>query len=329
MHTHRPLGFAFTTLALALTLSFASRPGCAGTGSHHESSGNISTSTNGDDVRACSDIRVQFGDRDAVRSEQTLAGAGPRGSFNLSLPTNSGAWFRGAARRDWSILACKAASSATALAAVSVTFERGELEAKGPAGDSWLVYYVIEGPGDAQIDAATHNGPLQFAGVSGGRVRATAENGPLSFRDCSGTIEARANNGPISLEGVSGEVSASAQNGPISVSASSGNVKLDTRNGPISVRLSGDAWHDGGLEAHAVNGPLSLRIPAGYRSGTVVESTGRSPVQCRGEACDAARRTWDDARRIAFGDPTATAATAIVRLSTVNGPVSIDSSRAD
>ncbi len=326
MQTTRPLGFALTVLALTFAGESATRPVAAGTGSHRDHSGNISTSTTGDDVRSCGDISIQFGDRDAVRSEQVLTGAGPRGPLNLSLPANSGAWFHGSARRDWSILACKAASSPSALNAVSVTFQRGELEARGPDTESWLVYYVIEGPGNADIDGATHNGPLRFAGVSGGHIRATTENGPLSFRDCAGTIDARSNNGPISLEHVSGDVSASTQNGPVSVTDSSGNVKVDTKNGPISVRLSGDTWRDGGLEAHAGNGPLSLRIPDGYRTATIVESTGHSPVQCRGGACDSARRTSnDDSRRITFGEGTA----AVVRLSTVNGPVSIDSARGE
>src|SRR6266851_5323038 len=110
-----------------------------------------------------------------------------------------------------------------------------------------------------------------------------------------------------------------ASNGPLSVRGSAGSVVVRTSNGPISVELSGRRWEGAGLVARAVNGPLSLKIPEDYQSGTVIEMSGRSPVSCRARACGQARRNWDeDSRRIEFGG-----AAPIVRLSTVNGPVSI------
>ena len=75
-----------------------------------------------------------------------------------------------------------------------------------------------------------------------------------------------------------------------------------------------------GIEAHTQNGPASLRIPSNFRSGVVVESDGHGPVSCRAAACKEARRTWDDEdnRKIELGSgPT------VVRMSTVNGPVSV------
>jgi len=56
-----------------------------------------------------------------------------------------------------------------------------------------------------------------------------------------------------------------------------------------------------------------------------VESTNHAPVSCKGKAsiCDNARKTWDDEhRRIEYGN-----APAMIRLSTVNGPVSVQESR--
>jgi len=102
-------------------------------------------------------------------------------------------------------------------------------------------------------------------------------------------------------------------------------LDLDTHNGPITVKLRGTSW-DGNIEAHTQNGPASLRIPANFRSGVVVESDGHGPVSCRAAACKEARRTWDDEdnRKIELGSgPT------VVRMSTVNGPVSVRESDND
>ena len=132
---------------------------------------------------------------------------------------------------------------------------------------------------------------------------------------------ARSENGPISVRDCAGDIDAQAQNGPIEVSGGGGRQRLNTQNGPIEIALSGSTWNGAGLEARAVNGPLELIIPPGYRSGAVVESLGRSPFHCHGDACSQARRSWDDRyKRLEFGEgPT------LVRLSTENGPVSVSS----
>lgn len=109
-------------------------------------------------------------------------------------------------------------------------------------------------------------------------------------------------------------------NGPISISGRSGAYRLNTENGPISVDLQGDRWTDGTLEARAVNGPLTLKLSEAYRSGVIVESLGHGPVSCPDSACRSARSTFDDdGRRIEFGN-----LEPVVRLSTRNGPVSIE-----
>ncbi|HXM77295.1 MAG TPA: hypothetical protein VN971_10995 [Thermoanaerobaculia bacterium] len=307
--------------AALLALCCWPAPGAAESGSHR--GGNVSISTGNDgDVRACGDIRIRFNDRDAARSEERLSGVAPRGPLTIRLPENSGAWVRGSDRSDFVILACRAAESADVLAGISVAFDNGDLRVNGPASGDWVVHFVVDAPRASTIDAEARSGPLHFEGLSG-RVKARIINGPVGFRDSSASIDARAANGPISLDGTSGDVEARAQNGPISVKGDSGNLRVNTENGPISVRLSGDAWRTGRLDAHAVNGPLTLHIPDGYRSATLVESSGHSPVRCRAAACDGAKKNWDDdSRRIEFnsGPP-------VVSLSTVNGPVSIESAR--
>ncbi len=317
-------GTAIALLALAAAATAATA--AAGTGQWSQHGNNMSVSTANDEVRSCSDITVRWNDRDAARAEERFTAPAGRDGLTTSLPRNAGAWFRSAERSDWSVLACKAAKSPELLPQISASVGRsGELQAQGPAGDEWTVFFVVEGPASGSLKADSANGPLHFQGFSG-KITASVENGPVSFRDCSASIEARAQNGPISLVRTTGDVDARADNGPISVSGDSGNLRLKTSNGPISVRLSGSSWRDGKLEGHAVNGPVTLHIPDGYRSATLVESSGHSPLRCRAVACDSARKSWDDdSRRIEFGS-----GTPVVTLSTVNGPVSIDSQmRAD
>lgn len=316
--SHALRGTAFTLLALAVAA-----PAAAGRGRWSQQAHGLNISTNDDNVRSCADITVRWNDRDAARAEERLAAPAGRDALSVHLPENAGAFFRGGPRSDWSVLACKAAADPGALARISVAMSRGsELAARGPEGDDWTVFFIVEGPAGSSIEASSQNGPLDFRGFSG-RLNARVRNGPAGFHDCTAAIEARAENGPISLAGTTGDVDARADNGPISVSGEAGNLRIHTQNGPISVRLSGSSWRDGTLEAHAVNGPLTLHIPDGYRTATVVESTGHSPVRCRAAACDAARKSWDDdSRRIEFGS-----GSPIVSLSTVNGPVSVESSR--
>ena len=310
-----PLAIAVVGLGLAL-------PAAAGS-SWSQNRGDVSVSTENDSpVRGCGDIHVLFSGRDAARAEDRLSAVPSRGPLTLRLPQNSGMWVRGTDRRDYGVLACKAADTADKLSRIAVSFEGGELKASGPEDGGWLVHFIVEAPRAADLDLEGKNGPIQVEEMSG-RVAARISNGPLSFRNCGGTIDAQADNGPISLDGGSGDAHARAQNGPISISGNSGNVRLETRNGPISVRLRGDSWERGSLEAHAQNGPVSLRIPRGYRTSTVVQSDGHSPFQCRADACADARKVWDDeSRRVEFGTGTPG-----VTLTTVNGPVSVESSR--
>jgi hypothetical protein len=284
---------------------------------------NMSVSTDHDGpIDDCSQVRVTFDHDAAARAEQTLDVASARGALRMRAPVHSGIFVQGSDRRDFSVTACKAAALSQDLARISVSFENGELALRGPENGDWLVYVIVRAPRAANLDLEVENGPVSVRGISGA-VTARTENGPLSFRDSSGTIKAHAKNGPISLKECTGTVEAQAVNGPVSVTGSGGDVNVSTQNGPISVNLSGSLW-DGRLEAHASNGPLSLCLPERYGSGVLVESSGRSPFQCRARACEGARKNWDeDSRRVEFGD----SASPAVRLSTVNGPVSIRSDR--
>jgi len=259
----------------------------------------------------CSDLRIRFDERDAVvRSEERMLTKAEAPTLEIRPHTNGGVQIVGWEKDTYSVTACKAASGSGAdaektLSQITMSIDKGKVSTQGPGyDDDWTVYLLIRAPKSAVLDLET-------------------KNGPISLYDVDGKLTARAQNGPISLKNFSGEADITAVNGPISLEGSNGNVRVHTENGPISVALTGKSWSGTGLTADAKNGPLTLMVPRDYQSSFVVESRNYSPVSCKASICDTARKTWDDEnRRIEFGN-----APAMIRLSTVNGPVSVRDSR--
>ena len=258
-----------------------------------------------DHIRDCSDIEVTAHGRRVALAEESFTLPAPRGArLVVEGSRNGGVYVTGGAGRDYEVHVCKAAAAGTHEAAerqlerIRVESGGGRLAGSGPTGGDWLVYFLIAAPRDAAMDVAVHNGPL-------------------AVRDAAGDFRLRAENGPIALRGTEGTFDVAVQNGPVAISGGGGDVKVRANNGPISVRLADGDWDGEGLDARAVNGPLSLSIDESFRSGVVVEASGNSPWSCSG--CAAARRTWqDEGRRFELGEGPVR-----VRLSTVNGPVSI------
>ena len=287
-------------LALGFTTARANR--------HHHSF-NIS-SGHRQPATDCSDLRIRFDDQDAVvRSEQRILTKAEAAVLQVHPHSNGGVQVVGWDKETYSVTACKAAAASgdaeRTLSQITMSIEGGRISTKGPADDDeWTVYLLIRTPKSASIDMETMNGPI-------------------SLYDVDGKLTARAHNGPISLKSFSGDAEITAVNGPISLEGSNGNVRVHTENGPISVALEGKTWSGTGLTADAKNGPLTLLVPSGYQSSFVVESTNYAPVSCKASICDNARKTWDDEhRRIEYGK-----APAMIRLSTVNGPVSVRESK--
>jgi hypothetical protein len=259
----------------------------------------------------CSDLRIRFDDREAVvRSEERTLTKSEAAVLQIHPHSNGGVQIVGWDKETYSVTACKAAAGSgdaaeRILSQISMSIEKGRISTKGPGDeDDWTVYLLIRAPKSASIDLDTMNGPI-------------------SLYDVDGKLTARAHNGPISLKNFSGDAEITAVNGPISLEGSSGSVRIHTENGPISVALGGKTWSGAGLSADAQNGPLTLTVPNGYQSSFMVESTNHTPVSCEASICDNARKTWDDQhRRIEYGN-----APAMIRLSTVNGPVSVRESR--
>jgi Toastrack DUF4097 len=254
----------------------------------------------------CSQVRLTVRDGEVVRSEQTKTI--PQNStspLRVQAPHHGGIYVEGWNSSEYSIKACLGAAGDNSteaqalLSQLSLSVRDGQVTVTGPGGESWIGYLLIKAPNGANLD-----------------LKAT--NGPISLNAISASVEARTTNGPISFSDVDGQVRAHAQNGPIGVSGNKGDFHLETQNGPIGVELEGSRWESGALEATAQNGPLSLTLPEGYQSSVRVEASRHSPVECRAVQCKQAARTWDKPNIIEFGD-----STPVIRMSTVNGPVTI------
>ena len=259
----------------------------------------------------CSDLHVRFDDRDAVtESEERTITKADAPTLRVRPHKNGGVQIQGWEKDTYSVTSCKFASGEDGnarriLAQMMLSVKNGEVSTNGPSDDGeWAIYLLIRAPKGSVIDLETANGPLSLYNVDG-KLTAHATNGPITLRDFSGDADVQASNGPITITG------------------SSGNVRIHTENGPISINLKGTTWNGTGLTADAQNGPLTLSVPPDYKSSFSVESRNYSPMSCHASICDSARKTWDDNnRRIEFGG-----SPAMIKLSTVNGPVSVQSSR--
>lgn len=286
----RPQSLFLAAAALVLAA------GTASAGHRHRHSG---VSIDHDDPESCADISVNFEDGPAFRAEES-ASIPAGGTLRLEAAENSGIYVREGARADFEVVLCKAAPEESKLSAISLSRSGDRVSVTGPSNGEWVGFLLVTAPRGASLELNASNGPIGLNGLSG-RVTARTENGPISASGSTGDLDLEAENGPIHFEG------------------ESGHSKLRTQNGPIGVKLEGRSWAGEGLDARAVNGPVSLSIPPGYGSAAVVESAGRSPFQCRGAGCASARKTWDDdGKRIEVGE-----GPVLVRVATVNGPVSV------
>jgi DUF4097 and DUF4098 domain-containing protein YvlB len=255
----------------------------------------------------CSPVHMTFGDLAVARAVRHTTVPLSGGRLDVEPETNGGVRIERGIGSNYSITACIGAGASTeaearqAADATQLAIDgRGVRVKGGRQARNWSVQLIIEAPDGADVTVTTTNGPIDLTGVSG-------------------TFDAHASNGPIAIRNVRGMLSAHAQNGPISVEGSQGQIVVETANGPISVVLSGTRW-DGRLDAQASNGPLDVKVPSRYQSGVEISSSFHSPWSCRVAACRSGSRDWDErSRSVRIGsDPV------VVRISTVNGPVTID-----
>lgn len=289
----------FLALVLVTNASFAAN--------RHGRGVNVSIENDFGSATDCSAMTVRFdGERAPVITEEVPVGN--LRSLKVRGAQNGGIRVFGGASR-YGVTICKAAANSRDASAVRAQFNGNELQIDGPNGDErWTAFVLVSAPRGADLDVSTTNGPISIDSLDG-KLSAQALNGPISMKNSTGSLDVETTNGPISMSGGSGQ------------------VKLSAKNGPLTVNLSGSSWN-GSLDAETQNGPLSIRVPRGYRSGVVVETTGHGPVSCRGvEGCEVSLRSgYDDdddhdhdrVRRFELGSGQQN-----VRLSTVNGPLTI------
>jgi hypothetical protein len=262
-------------------------------------------------VASCSELDWGFDDMEVAQAEQRMVLPLAQAShLSIQPPMNDGMQIQGWDRDEYSITACKAAGAATAEEArshadeIKISVVNGRVQFDGPSGSGpWSVFLLVNVPRSVDLDLKTENGPIGLYEVQG-HVKASATNGPITMRRCTGDIHLETENGPVSVQGGGGD------------------VHVRTSNGPISLALEGERWEGGGFEASDQNGPLQIELPDRFLSGVRIESAGSSPWQCGGP-CPKGQENWSDqGRTIEFGS-----GAAVVRLSTINGPVSIENPR--
>lgn len=264
----------------------------------------------GKELHDCSQVKITVHDGEVGRSELTRTiPQNPNSPLKIQAPVNGGVYVQGWDRSEYSVKAClgavgdSAADAKAILDQLSLSVRDGQLTVTGPNRQQWVGYLLLQAPNGATLDLS-------------------ATNGPIRLNSITASVEARTTNGPISFSDVAGQVKAHALNGPINVSGNKGSFQLEAQNGPIDVDLEGGVWESGELEARTQNGPLSLSVPEGYQSSVRVEASRHSPVECRAVQCKQAVRSWDKPNIIEFGD-----SNPVIRMSTVNGPVTIVSAK--
>jgi hypothetical protein len=265
----------------------------------------FSVNTGEGPITSCDQIEVSSDGLQVARSEDHLKFPATSSTVRAEASENGGVYVYGWDNPEFSVLNCKAAAAEneaiaqSRLEQIKMSYDNGELGVRGPEDGDWISYLIIRAPRNSAMALRAVNGPISLEGLTG-KLNVDGTNGPLAVKNCTGQVEADITNGPISYSG------------------GSGNVHLRAENGPIDVNLSGTSWGNGELEAHSTNGPLDLHIPKSFTSGVLVEARGYSPFHCS-EACAGARKDFDDENKsVQFGN-----GNPVIRLSTVNGPVSI------
>jgi hypothetical protein len=266
-------------------------------------------SDHSDAATTCDDLHIVFdGENPVMDSEERTLTKSEASVLHIDNLVNAGVQARGWDKDTYSVTACKFAdrkerNAKELLSQIKMSISGGHVSVSGPETnhERWAVQLLVRTPRGANLEIKT-------------------QNGPASFSEVDGKIFVRAQNGPVSMSNCTGEADIASQNGPISISGKSGKLKLHTENGPISVALQSPNWTEGGLVADAVNGPVSLSVPSELNTSFLLESTGHSPITCNASVCKSARKTFDDNdnRRIEYGN-----GAPVIRLSTVNGPVTV------
>ena len=267
------------------------------------------------DVITCSDVDMKFwsgrhmnDDLANVRRDQTVSVSAPRsGPLRVSASNHGAVWVQPSSNGALSATICTVAGEGSQSASnalldqLRIVNQGGELRVEGPDEGNWASYVILSVPRGISLDME-------------------AENGALDARGVSGTFSMRTQNGPIAMANASGKITAHAANGPLGFKGHEGDIDLKAENGPVTVKLNEPTWTGKGLDASTQNGPITVVTPDGLKTGVRIEGSDNSPLSWKGHGT-MVTSDWTNGRTIVLGK-----GPILVRVSTVNGPVTIKSS---
>ncbi len=263
------------------------------------------------DAETCSDLNARAEGELAKATEKFTLSKRQAPALEVRAGSHSSMHIRGWNRSDYEVEVCKFAAAGSRseaerlLRSIDVRRDGARVSASGPDDDrDWHAVFLVHAPQDAVLNLESGNAPVAATRVNG-KLTVHGTNGPVSLDECSGTIDVETTNGPISFTGGSGD------------------VHLRAVNGPISLKLTDETWHGPVLEARTNNGPVNATVPRGFHSDLRLESTGHAPIFCQPDVCRNARaegkRFFPRVVQSGSGD--------VVRLSTHNGPLSVNTGR--
>ncbi len=94
----------------------------------------------------------------------------------------------------------------------------------------------IRVPKGIKVKATAENMPMSADGLEN-ELSLHIENGPLQINNCSGIMNLESENGPIKISNSNGEIKITLENGPLSADNISGeSITLESENGPVKIR---------------------------------------------------------------------------------------------
>ena len=199
------------------------------------------------------------GDRDPGRRASALEVARPRELRRRASAARTA--------RDFEVAPVQGGAGGRATSTRSpLDARRRRLSVRGPAGEDWVGYLLIAAPRGAALELSTARTVRSRSRASRAACRRTRRTGRSPPRLAPGEIDV-----------------AGAERADPRSRGDGGSCACARENGPIGVALSGAGWNGEGAGRPRRQRPgRASPCPPGYRSGTVVESLGHSPVPVPG-----------------------------------------------
>src|SRR5262249_25683914 len=99
----------------------------------------VSVSEHGEPAR-CEDLSIRIDDDRAERAQETIQVPATGRVLRVRVADHSGVRVVGTDRKDFEVVACKAATSSADLPRITVVERAGEISVDGPPNDEWVAY---------------------------------------------------------------------------------------------------------------------------------------------------------------------------------------------